>query len=378
MTKVYDSKKQTLQEIIGRIAKEFNLSKQNKVFIKPNLGGRYPIIRGENTSYDIMNELCKTLKNSKCKEIVVGHTSLLNFGNEKYDFQTLMKHSGLEKLIKHPKVTLLNLDNTKRHSITTHNVSFEIPEIAKSHFYINLSSLKTHMETTVSLSLKNQIGLLTARERMRNHQADLNRYIAYLALAVKPHLNIIDGRIGMQGNGPHHGFPGNANIIVCGNDMVEVDSMACSLIGIDFNMVKHITFAIRENVGIPVTPEQQKIYRHLVVKFKRPQEYFQKYGFLKVWPNKACSGCIFSLSNAHKAIMKNPFKLTQFLCKLIMSHGMDIVMGKEAETNISQYSATVYAIGDCTKGFTAPCKSGNFLSGCPPTKNSIIQLLLKK
>ncbi|MFA4889213.1 MAG: DUF362 domain-containing protein [Candidatus Omnitrophota bacterium] len=378
MIKVHDCKKQKLFLVIRKLAQEFCLSKHKKVFIKPNLGGRYPIIRGENTSYDIVHELCGILKENGCQEIVIGHTSLLNFGNDKYDFETLIKQSGLDKLRKHGIVTLLNLDNAKRFSSAVTDISFGVPEIIKSHYYINLCSLKTHMETTVSLSLKNQMGLLSADERKRSHQINLDQHIAYLGSAVKPQLNIIDGRIGMQGNGPHHGTRGYANIIICGDDMVEADSMACSLIGVDFAGVKHIANAIKEGAGIPISQGQYKLYKELAVKFQQPQEYFQKYFLLQVWPNKACSGCIFSLSNAHKKIFRNPVKFTQFLHKLIKSRKFNIVLGKDAEKNISKYSGDVYAIGDCTNKFASLYEKHSFLPGCPPTEKSIAEFLLKK
>jgi uncharacterized protein (DUF362 family) len=365
-----------LNSIIKQIFLDFDLAKHKKIFIKPNLGGRYPIIEGENTKYDIISKLCDIFNENGCQEIVIGHSSLLNFGDERCDFESLITHSNFYKLSKYRIAKLLNLDNVKRVSLKVKGFEFNLPEILQTHFYINLCNLKTHMETTVSLSLKNQIGLLTDKERKKMHQTDLDTFIAYLGIVANSNLNIIDGRIGMEGNGPHHGHPRLANMIFCGDDMVEIDSLACKLIGIEPISVRHIRIAKEERVGNFIKEERYNVYRKYIIKFRRPTEFYKKYLFLRVWPNKACSGCIFMLSKAHRTIRKNPIKLIKFLVRLIQVKRFDIILGKDAEANLSKYSNNIFAIGNCTKDFVRSNNLDKFLNGCPPEKNSIIRFLL--
>lgn len=378
MIHVYSSKKQGVSSIIEQLVKDFEVSGHADIFIKPNLGGRYPIIPGENTSFDIMDELCGQLTKLGCRDIAIGHTSLLNFGKDKYDFETLIQQSGFSKLRKYPNVRLLNLDDAPRTAVTVKGVTFQIPEIACTHYYMNVCSLKTHMETAVSLSLKNQIGLQLERERIRNHQVDLDQHIALLGAAIKPRLSLIDGRIGMQGNGPHHGYPANAGILVAGDDMVGVDSLAASFMGISHEHVRHIMLAAQEGVGKIALNEAMLYYKKYGKKFKQASPYYQKYFFLRVWPNMACSGCIFSLSDAHKKICKDPGNLLAFIGKVVRPGKFDILLGKNAERNEARYSSCAYAIGNCTKGFAEKKKGIHFLSGCPPKKEDIIRFLLQR
>ncbi len=377
MIELYDSKGQGLHFLAEKIFLDFELGKYKKVFIKPNLGGRYPIIKGENTRYDILDAFCGILEDNDCQEVVIGHSSLLNFEKSKYDFKTLIKKSGFYRLSKYSIVKFLDLDSSSRFTVKVRDINFNIPEITKSHFYINLCNLKTHMETTVSLSMKNQVGLLTAEERKRKHQSGLDIYIAYLAAAVRPGLNILDGRVGMEGNGPHHGNPKRADIILCGDDMIEVDSLACSLIGIDFESVKHIRFAIEENAGRPVQKDKSGLYRQYSVQFAKPNEFYKKYN-VKVWPNEACSGCIFNLSDAYKTIRKNPIYMLQFIARLIKAGKIDIILGKGAEVNLERYSRKILTIGNCTRDFAKANNIYNFISGCPPFRKDVINFLIAK
>lgn len=365
--------------IIGKIVEDFNIGRQNKIFIKPNLGGRYPIIAGENTCYDIMKAICNILINKGCEEIVIGHGSLLNYGGDKYDFDSLLKCSGLSRLTKFRKVKFLNLDKSKRLKFKFKEFEVGLPDILMTHIYINLCCFKTHMETTVSLSIKNQMGLLSMEDRKRMHRTNLSKYLAYLANIARPHINIMDGRISMEGNGPHHGISKRTNVIIAANDMVELDSLACLLGGINYNFVEHIKTAIEEGAGKPIDEEVfNKDFKKYATKFLCPENAYKKYIFLKVWPNNACSGCIFSLSDAHKKIKNRPPSLIQLLMKLIKVRGLDIVLGKNAEKNRYKYSSKVIFIGDCTKEFADYHKEGTFIAGCPPKSEYIIHALIKE
>ncbi len=371
-------KEHKVSVIIRQILNDCKVTEHQAVFIKPNLGGRYPILKGENTDLDVVDALCDALERAGCRDIVIGHTSLLNFGKDKYDFDTLIRQSGFIKLRRYPHVRFLNLDEAPRIEVKVKDVVFQIPEIARTHYYINVCSLKTHMETGVSLALKNQIGLQLERERIRNHQVDLDRHIALLAVAVKPRLALIDGRIGMQGNGPHHGYPAHAGIVVAGDDPVEVDSLSVALMGIPLDQARHITFASQEGVGNLVSAETIRRYKKYAKKFKQASRFYQKYFFLRVWPNMACSGCIFSLSDAHKAMCKDPAKLLRFISKVARPGKFDIVLGKNAERDEARYAASFHAIGNCTKSFAENKKGARFLPGCPPRKEDIIRFLLQR
>lgn len=149
------------------------------------------------------------------------------------------------------------------------------------------------------------------------------------------------------------------------------------MIGIDYNTVLHIKNAIEEKVGTPICREDfGNVFKKFSTKFLHPTIAFKKYRFLTIWPNNACSGCIFSLSDAHRKIKHNPVKLLKFIKRLIKTKGVDIVLGKGAEKSGDEYSDKTIFIGNCTRDFAGTKESSLFVSGCPPKIEYIIRALL--
>jgi len=51
---------------------------------------------------------------------------------------------------------------------------------------------------------------------------------------------IVDGIVGMEGNGPIQGRPKNTGVLVMGSDLVAVDSTCCRIMGIDPEKVGYL------------------------------------------------------------------------------------------------------------------------------------------
>ena len=54
---------------------------------------------------------------------------------------------------------------------------------------------------------------------------------------------IVDGMVGMEGNGPIQGTPKPAGVLVMGRDLVAVDSTCCRIMGIDPEKVEYLRLA---------------------------------------------------------------------------------------------------------------------------------------
>ena len=68
---------------------------------------------------------------------------------------------------------------------------------------------------------------------------DINSSIAV------PRLAIVDGIVGMEGNGPIQGEPRSSGVVVMGDDLVAVDSTCARLMGIDPRQVDYLDSAGR-------------------------------------------------------------------------------------------------------------------------------------
>jgi uncharacterized protein (DUF362 family) len=59
---------------------------------------------------------------------------------------------------------------------------------------------------------------------------------------------IVDGIVGMEGNGPIQGTPKPAGVLVMGSDLPAVDATCCRIMGIDPAKVEYLRMA-SDNLG---------------------------------------------------------------------------------------------------------------------------------
>ena len=88
------------------------------------------------------------------------------------------------------------------------------------------------------MCMKNQKGALTDSMKKRFHQLDLQDAIYQLSRTLTPDLNILDGVIGLGGNGPNATGPicGKARkmgLILASRDICEIDRAAVEIAGLD-------------------------------------------------------------------------------------------------------------------------------------------------
>jgi uncharacterized protein (DUF362 family) len=68
----------------------------------------------------------------------------------------------------------------------------------------------------------------------------IGRSIAGLQRVFPRSFAIVDGIVGMEGNGPIQGAPKQSGVLVMGGDLVAVDSTCCRIMGIDPERVEYI------------------------------------------------------------------------------------------------------------------------------------------
>ncbi|MCX5886356.1 MAG: HAD-IB family phosphatase [Proteobacteria bacterium] len=365
----------TLKRSFEKVFREFDLQPRGRILIKPNFSGRPPIIPGENTDPIFLKELADFLLKRGTEEVIIAHGSLLGTPDRQFPFAKIITDGGFAFLRKMPRVTLLDLDREPRESVEFNGFTFSKPKIMNAvDSYINLAKLKTHMETTVTLALKNQMGLLPMDGRIYMHQKNLDETIASLSKLIRPTISIVDGIISMEGNGPHHGKSKRLNLLIAGDDMVELDSTACFLIDIDFKQVKHIVTAQKTGVGnYPEENFLSSITQYNVKQFS-PAAPFQKFGEnTYVWPTMSCSRCITALNEAGKVIKAHPFQYRKFLARRFWgSKKVNIVMGNGKVELLK--GEKVVCIGHCTKDFAA-LSQVNCLDRCPPSVKETLEYL---
>lgn len=108
---------------------------------------------------------------------------------------------------------------------------------AQADWIVSMPKMKTHHWVGVTLSLKNLFGLMPGIvygwPKNVFHWAGIESAVLDIHATVKPQLAIIDGIVGMEGDGPIVGTPKHAGVLVMGRDLPATDATAARIMGID-------------------------------------------------------------------------------------------------------------------------------------------------
>lgn len=150
----------------------------------------------------------------------------------------------------------LNQDETKDVEIYDADLNlFKVPiskTVLESDFRISLAIPKTHDSVIITLSLKNMaVGSIAGSAKSSIHQGPraVNRSLACLAKIIPPHLVIIDGWQGMQGNGPVNGDAVDCRWVMVSLDFLAADCLAARLMGFDWQKIGYLYFAHKLGLG---------------------------------------------------------------------------------------------------------------------------------
>lgn len=124
-----------------------------------------------------------------------------------------------------------------------------VPRLVTESAIISAAKLKTHVATTVTLGMKNMFGLLPDKFKAKYHARGISSVVVDINNVLKPSIIVIDGFVGMEGNGPVNGDPVQMNLIIAGTDAVATDAVGCRIMGIDPKKVKHIRRANEKGLG---------------------------------------------------------------------------------------------------------------------------------
>jgi uncharacterized protein (DUF362 family) len=142
----------------------------------------------------------------------------------------------------------LNVDDVERVPLKTHASRLKelyLPKTALGvDFLVSMPKLKTHHWAGVTLSLKNMFGIVPGGcygwPKNVLHWAGIDRAILDINAAARPDFAIVDGIVGMEGNGPIQGVPKACGVLVFGSDPVAVDATCCRVMGLIPERVRYL------------------------------------------------------------------------------------------------------------------------------------------
>src|SRR6266849_2475072 len=226
-----------LSALLTETLLEFDLSVRGKtVLLKPNFVGPDP--RGMiNTHPAVVAAARESFLRLGAERVLVGDGPALERDTEAVA-ETMRLREYLGPL--EPSFVDLNVDDVRRVPLRTRASSLRelyLPEtVLNADLVVSMPKLKTHHWAGVTLSLKNMFGIVPGScygwPKNLLHWAGIDRSILDINAAARPDFAIVDGILGMEGNGPIQGIPKHAGVLLFGDDPVAVDATCCRVMGL--------------------------------------------------------------------------------------------------------------------------------------------------
>jgi uncharacterized protein (DUF362 family) len=224
-----------------------------RVVLKPNLVEYHPD-RVINTDPRFVDGVIEFFKREGAAEIIVaegpGHWRNAQF---------LVRESGLGAVLRKHGVRFVDVNHDEPVKLpnlgrlTGLEFLYLSKTVAEAEVFVSLPKLKTHHWAGATLSLKNLFGTLPGIcygwPKNELHWRGIPRSIVDIALTRTPHLAIVDGVVGMEGDGPINGSPKQVGAVVMGIDLVAVDATCCRLMGLPPERVHTLMIAQEKRLG---------------------------------------------------------------------------------------------------------------------------------
>jgi len=275
----YSNVKNAIKESLNQIGGlEKVISPGSRVLLKPNVLAIRPPEDAVTTHPAVVSAMCELVSEAGGIPIIGDGSGIVKPGST--NTSQAFKVSGIENTASDCGAKLINFETYGYAEVDVPGArQFSRLHISKAileaDVIISLPKLKTHELTLYTGAVKNFFGTIPQKNRKQAHSlGDRNRFgeaVVDIYSIVKPHLAVMDGVVGMEGNGPSNGTPIFIGVIMASYDCVALDVVASELIGIDpLKVPTNISALSRgfgaehpEVVGIPL--EEVK------VKFKRPE-----------------------------------------------------------------------------------------------------------
>ena len=126
---------------------------------------------------------------------------------------------------------------------------------------VSLPKMKTHHWAGATLSMKNMFGIVPGGiygwPKNVLHWAGINESIADLQKMIPKTFALVDGIVGMEGNGPIQGTPKTSGLLVAGGNFAAVDKTCCELMGLDTTQIGYLQLASARTIAVTEAGENK-------------------------------------------------------------------------------------------------------------------------
>ncbi len=233
------------EELLAKMiegARECGLDVRGKrVLLKPNLVEFDPstVI---NTDVAVLAAALELFRRLGAAEVRIGEGP--GHRRDTYDLAAEAKYRSSIALFDELFVDLNRDDVTAVKGFANEGEFFFPNSALRADLIVSVAKMKTHHWAGVTLSMKNLFGLVPGSvygwPKNKLHYIGIPESIVAINRQFPKTFAIVDGIVGMEGNGPIQGTPKAGGVLVMGSDLVAVDATCCRIMGIDPTLVDYL------------------------------------------------------------------------------------------------------------------------------------------
>ncbi len=237
--------------ILGSL-KELGVTPQEirgkRILLKPNLVETRPGAEHINTHPLVVRAAVEAFLQLGAARVLVAE----GVGHRR-DTLLVLEESGLAQVLFEDRIRFVDLNVDSVFTVPNQNRATDLatltfPDTLKQvDWVVSLAKMKTHHWAGVTLSMKNLFGVMPGSyygwPKNVLHQAGIEGSIVDINTALKPQLTIVDGIIGMEGDGPIMGTPKPAGVLVLGRNLPAVDATCARIMGINPHRLRYLALA---------------------------------------------------------------------------------------------------------------------------------------
>lgn len=218
-----------------------------RVVLKPNLVETAPGLSHINTHPKVVSAAAEVFRRLDADTVIVAEGQ-----GHRRDSLLVLEESGMQRALDESKLPFVDLNHDEVREVRNRGTWTTLPmylprTVLEADLVVSMPKLKTHHWTGVTCAMKNLFGVMPGIvygwPKNPLHFAGIENSILDICSTVRPGLAIVDGIVGMDGDGPIMGDPRPAGCLIMGRNMVAVDATAVRVMGLEPEGVRYLVEA---------------------------------------------------------------------------------------------------------------------------------------
>jgi uncharacterized protein (DUF362 family) len=219
-----------------------------RILLKPNLVETAPGIACINTNPAMVLAAAEAFRRLDAGEVIVAEGQ-----GHRRDSLLVLEESGMQAALDQEHLPFVDLNHDDFAPVANAGNWTDLPELhlpktlLSADWIVSMPKLKTHHWAGVTCAMKNLFGVMPGVvygwPKNVLHYAGIDRAILDINAAVRPHLAIVDGVVGMEGDGPIMGDPKKVGCVVIGRNFPAVDATCVRIMGLNPYGVRYLKFS---------------------------------------------------------------------------------------------------------------------------------------